>query len=214
MRPKFLFDGPYDPSRGSSREASARAPMRIVAGRRFLSSPAEKRAALVCLLDTLQVLPSTTFTGDVYPAQAEVVRFLRRHRRRVARIGGLRPGRIRSATFLPLRAATLGRPQHKTYRSSLDASIRRSDADLPVYSDVEIECAALMALWVDSWFGRNTRKFIVVESEYAPSCEPATDILVWKRLPEDWGTDRVEIFETLIADGLHVTEALEMADRL
>lgn len=214
MRPRFLFDGPYDSTPGRSLEMDTRTAMRIVAGHRFRSSLAARRAALVYLLGMLQALPSTTFAGDVYPAHAEVVRFLRRHHRRIARIGGLRPGPVRSATFLPLRVTTLGRARRKTYRSSLDAPARRSDADLPVYNDVEIECTALMALWVDAWFGRDPRKFVVIESEYVPSRESATGILAWMHLPENWGTDRVEIFETLVADGLHIAEALAIADCL
>jgi len=188
--------------------------MRSIAGRRFGSSPLHRRAALVHLVGLLQALPSKTFSGEIYPAQVEVAGFLRRHRRRVARIGGLRPGAMRSATFLPLRVTTMGRSRRKTHWSSLDVPVRRSDADLPIYSDVEIECAALMALWVDAWFAKETRGFLVVGSEFAPTCEPATDILCWSGLPEEWGADRVEILETLLTDGLQVNEAREIAERL
>lgn len=214
MRPRFLPVGSVYPLREQSAEPSTSSAMRSIAGRRFRSSPLERRAALVHLVGLLQALPSKTFSGEIYPVQVEVAGFLRRHRRRVARIGGLRPGAMRSATFLPLRVTTTGRSRRNTYRSSLDVPVRRSDANLPVYSDVEVECAALMALWVDAWFAKETRKFLVVGSEFAPTCEPVTDILCWRGLPEEWGTDRVEVLETLLADGLRVNEAREIAERL
>lgn len=214
MRAAFLPDALVLRRGGDTLEASMRSAMRTFASRRLRSTPQERRAALVQLVGCLQTLPSRTFTGEIPPLQAEVLGFLRRHRRRIARIGDLHLGSDDRALFLPLRVATMGRSRRKNYWSSLDAPLRAGRAAVPSYTDVEIECTALMALWVDAWFARDDRRFRLVESGFAPSCDPVVDVFCWTRLPEELGDDQVEILETLLADGLPITQALDICTRL
>ena len=199
-------------SRERSLKASARSAMRTVAGRGFAATSEERQAALVHLVAILQVLPIERTNRETSPLQIEVAGFIRRHRRRIARIGGLAPSAWGCAAFRPVRISTMLRRHQNIYLSSLDDP--RIRYAVPVYSETEIECVVLMALWADSWFAESTSKSLVVANDFAPSCEQVANTLCWTSLPRELAPDRVEILKTLLDDGLRVPEALEIADRL
>lgn len=214
MRPMFLPAPAVPSSYRAVLESGVRRAMRVVASRGARDSAAERRAALVELVAVLQELPARTFTGETSRTQAELAEFFRRHRRRIARIGGLRPSVPVRSAFLPLQLSVVGRARLPVHTTLFAPSSRPERTLAPVYNDAEVECAALMALWVDAWFTKDDRRFRLVESEFVPSCAAVSGILCWSRLPADWGSDRAEILEVLLGDGVPFDDARAAADRL